>query len=169
MDTIQAMQEKEFLGNDFLLWLWFKSSNNMGDIFDVELFFSKKISLKSNNQSLSGTISCSGSGFKEARHALTDGYKITSAGITLVTSEEEAYSFTLDSMALDISGLKCPSVVMDDEEDPDGLFYEKIGLISKVRDKVEMLFKAFIEMRMSEDWKGEFNDLVLWVKHGKEM
>ena len=169
MDTIQAMQEKEFLGNDFLLWLWFKSSTNQGDVLDIELSLSKKIILKADDQKSFGTISCSGSGFKEARHALADGYKITSAGITLVTSEEEAYSFTLDSMALDISGLKCPKVVMDDEEDPDGLFYEKIGLISKVRDKVEMLFKAFIELRLSGDWIGEFEALSAWVRAGKDL
>ena len=169
MDTIQAMQEKEFLGNDFLLWLWFKSSTNQGDIFDIELSLSKKIILKADDQKLFGTISCSGSGFKEARHALADGYKITSAGMTVTLDGEETYSFTLDSMALDISGLKCPPVVMDDEEDPDGLFYEKIGLISKVRDKVEMLFKAFIELRLSEDWGGEFEALSAWVRAGKDL
>ena len=169
MDTIQAMKEKEFLGNDFLLWLWFKSSTNQGDILDIELSLSKKIILKADDQKSFGTISCSGSGFKEARHALADGYKITSAGIMLIFHEDEVYSFTLDSVALDISGLKCPPVVMDNEEDPDGLFYEKIGLISKVRDKVEMLFKTFIELRLSEDWGGEFGALSAWVWAGTHL
>ena len=169
MDTIQAMKEKEFLGNDFLLWLWFTSSFNHGEIFDMELSFSKKIVLKADDQKSFGTISCSGSGFKEARHALADGYKITSAGITITLDDEEVYSFTLDSMCLDISGLKCPRVVMDDDDDPDGLFYEKIGLISKVRDKVEHLFSSFIELRLSEDWGGEFEVLTAWVRAGKDL
>jgi len=169
MDTIELLKEKEFLGNDFLLWLWFRSSTNQGDILDIELSLSKKIILKADDQKLFGTISCSGSGFKEARHALADGYKITSAGITITLDDEEVYSFTLDSMCLDISGLKCPRVVMDDDDDPDGLFYEKIGLISKVRDKVEHLFSSFIELRLSEDWGGEFEVLTAWVRAGKDL
>ena len=168
MDTIELLKEKEFLGNDFLLWLWFRSSTNQGDILDIELSLSKKIILKADDQKLFGTISCSGSGFKEARHALADGYKITSAGIVLTDQEDEVYSFTLDSVCLDISGLKCPRVVMDDD-DPDGLFYEKIGLISKVRDKVEHLFSSFIELRLSEDWGGEFEVLTAWVRAGKDL
>ena len=169
MDTIELLKEKEFLGNDFLLWLWFRSSINQGDMDDIELSFSKKIVLKADDQKSFGTISCSGSGFKEARHALADGYKITSAGIALTLQEDEVYSFTLDSMCLDISGLKCPRVVMDDEEDPDGLFYEKIGLVSEVRDKVEHLFSSFIELRLSEDWGGEFEVLTAWVRAGKDL
>ena len=169
MDTIQAMKEKEFLGNDFLLWLWFTSSFNHGEIFDMELSFSKKIVLKADDQKSFGTISCSGSGFKEARHALADGYKITSAGMTVTLDGEETYSFTLDSMALDISGLKCPTVVMDDEEDPDGLFYEKIGLVSKIRFIVDDLFRRFIKERLSEYWGGEFEALSDWVRAGKDL
>ena len=169
MDTIELLKEKEFLGNDFLLWLWFRSSTNQGDILGIELSLSKKIILKADDQKLFGTISFSGSGFKEARHALADGYKITSAGITITLDGDDVYSFTLDSVCLDISGLKCPRVVMDDEEDPDGLFYEKIGLISKIRDKVEHLFSSFIELRLSEGWLGDFEVLTAWVMAGKDL
>jgi recombination associated protein RdgC len=175
MDTIERARETEFLGKDFLLWLWFKSVTGHGiidlnDADEVELRFAGKITLLSEDDETADTVTCSGvnSRFKEARFALTQGKKITSTGIRLVVDEEE-YSFTLDSKWLNFRAFKTPKVLQDNSNDPDGLFYEKAGLTEKAVSAMDNLFACFIKLRISPEWKSrEMPGLTAWVRAGEQ-
>jgi len=174
MDTIEKIRETEFLGKDFLLWLWFKRVSGHGIIdlkgCEIELRFFGKITLTSEDDDKEGTVTCSGTDslFKEARFALTQGKKITSAGIKLVIDEEE-YSFTIDSKWFNFKAFKTPKVVEDDNDDPDGLFYEKAGLIEKAVSVLDSLFAFFIKLRISSEWKsGEMPGLIAWIRAGEQ-
>jgi len=175
MDTIEKIRETEFLGKDFLLWLWFKSVTGHGIIdlkgaCEIELRFVGKITLISEDDDTAGTVTCSGTNsiFKEARFALAQGKKIISSGIKLVIDEEE-YSFTIDFKWFNFKAFKTPKVIQDDNDDPDGLFYEKAGLIEKAASAMDSLFAFFIKLRISSEWKSrEMPELTAWIRAGEQ-
>ncbi len=158
MDILELLGEKEFLGRDFLTWLWFKSESNLGqftfeDSRQCALWFDDKITLQSEGTEAVQTVICQGenSELTEARHALLDGKKVTLAEIKFILGEDE-WSFMLDSTWLNFKSLKTPEVDLETKEDPDGLFYEKIFLLDTVISAVEEVFVGFLRLRISDDW-----------------
>jgi recombination associated protein RdgC len=155
MDILELLHDKEFLGREFLTWLWFRSETQQGtftldDSQQAGLWFDDKVVLQSEGKEI---ITCQGenSALTEARHALRDGKKVTQARIKLIIGDDE-WSFCLDSGWLNFRGLKTPKVMLDTKEDPDGLFYEKVFLLDKVVSVVEQVFIQFLKVRISDQW-----------------
>lgn len=175
MDVLEKVDKKDFLGKDFLVWLWFKSEVNQGviDIDDktqAEVRFAGKITLESEDDEMSDSIICSGanSRLKEARYALTENKKITKASIKLTLGEDE-YSFSVDSFWMNYKSFKTPKVLQDDKDDPEGLFYEKAGLMEKAVSAMDSLFLSFIKIRLSPEWQeNELPAITAWMKQWKQ-
>ena len=78
MQLIDRVRKSEYLGREFLLWLWWKSETQNGR-FDVgdetaELWFDRRIILESESDEGTEKIVCSGDNphLREARFALTE-------------------------------------------------------------------------------------------------
>ncbi len=170
MDIFELLHDKEFLGREFLTWLWFKSETQDGqfalaDSKQVLLWFDDKVVLQSDGHEI---ISCQGenSALIEARHALRDGKKVTQAKIKLIMGEND-WSFSLDSAWLNFKSLKTPKVMLDTREDPEGLFYEKVFLLDTPISAIEQLFTQFLEIRISDKWdKTEVTAIRRWMQQG---
>ena len=175
MEVIEKVEKTEPLGRDFLVWLWFKSESrngviDLGDDGYAEVRIEGKITLETENDETLESITCSGDNLrlKEARFALTENKKVTQAGIKLILGDDE-YSFILDSRWMNYKALKTPKVVQDDKDDPEGLFYEKVGLIEKAVSTMDAIFMHFIKLRLSEEWdKEELPALIRWIQNGKK-
>jgi len=158
MDIVELLNEKEFLGREFLTWLWFKSETEDGlctldNSQQVELCFDDKVVLQSDEVEGVQTVICQGehSELTEARHALREGKKVTQAKIKLIIGDNE-WSFTLDSTWLNLKSLKTPKVMLDTKEDPEGLFYEKAFLLDRAISSIEQIFVKFLKIRISNEW-----------------
>ncbi len=168
MDILALLNDKEFLGREFLTWLWFKSETQDGqfaleDSKQVLLWFDDKVVLQSDGDEI---VSCQGenSALTEARHALRDGKKVTQAKIKLIVGEND-WSFSLDSTWLNLKSLKTPKVMLDTREDPEGLFYEKVFLLDTPISAIEQLFIQFLKIRISSDWdKKEAPGIRHWIQ-----
>ena len=171
MDVIEKAEATEPLGRDFLVWLWFKSETgdgviDLGDEGRVEIRFEGRITLETKIDEALESVMCWGNNprLKEARFALAENKKVTQAGIRLVLGEDE-FSFSLDSKWMNYRSLRTPKVVQDDKDDPDGLFYEKVGLIEKAVSVMDAIFSYFIRLRLSAEWDaGELPALMKWVE-----
>lgn len=174
MDVREKVVKKAFLGKDFLVWLWFKSEINDGiieidDKAQAEVRLAGKITLESEDDEKNESITCFGtnSRLKEARYALTENKKITKASIKLILGEDE-YSFSMDSLWMNYKSFKTPKVVQDDKDDPEGLFYEKAGLMEKAVSVMDSLFLSFIKIRLSPEWEeNELPAITAWMKQWK--
>ena len=174
MEVLERVRRTEFLGKDFLIWLWFKSKTNegrfdLGDLGTVELWFDGRVTLQSDGDKHAETITCSGQNppLREARFALTKNKKVTQAALRLIVGDNE-WSFTLDSTWLNFKYLKTPTVAHDKKDDPDGLFYERIFLIEQPLRAIDTLFLAFIKIRTSPEWDTqELPALMEWINQGK--
>ncbi len=170
MDILDLLNNKEFLGREFLTWLWFRSETQEGmftldDSKQAVLWFDYKVVLQSDGNAI---VSCQGenSELTEARHALRDGKKVTQAKIKLIIGDND-WSFTLDSTWLNLRGVKTPRVMLDTKEDPEGLFYEKVFLLDTAVSTVEQLFVQFIKIRISDKWDSkEAPAIRKWIKEG---
>lgn len=170
MDTLEKIAETEVLGRDFLVWLWFQSDTNggmieLGEGETAEIYFDGKITLQSEGDEALEKITCSGVNprLREARFALSEDKKVTQSSIRLIVGDEE-WSFALDSTWLNYKSFKAPKIEQDNDDDPDGLFYEKISLLEKAVKAVDTVYGEFIKRRVSDEWKTrELPALRRWV------
>ncbi len=174
MNLIERVKQTEFLGREFLTWLWFRSESQEG-VFDlaelgtVEILFEGRMTLEPDGEERGDKFTCDGAGTRlgEARFSLTRGKKVTQVSLRLLRGDDE-WSFTLDAAWLNLSGLKVPKVMQDAREDAEGLFYERMFLIEQPVAVVNALFEEFIRLRVSPEWdQDELPALVEWIRRGR--
>jgi len=172
MDVLEKIEKTEMIGSDFLVWLWFRSETlngilDIGDDLHTEILIDGKMTLENNETQ--DTVTCSGNNplMKEARLALLENKKITKAAIKLIINGEDEFTFRLDSSWMNFRLLKTPKVIQDFKDDPEGLFYEKVGLIEKAITIMDTVFMHFIRLRISPEWESdELPALIKWIKGG---
>lgn len=173
MQLIERLRDTEFLGREFLLWIWHNSETRGGtyklDDEDVELWIDNKIVLRRDDDEGSEKISCTGNNphLREARFALNESKQVTECQLRLKVEDNE-YSFTLDSKWMNLKSFKTPKVLQDVDDDPDGIFYEKVYLIEQALSAVDTIFSQFIKLRTSPEWdKREKPALLKWISQVK--
>lgn len=175
MQILEMVRKTEFLGREFLLWLWYKSETEEG-IFDLgdkgkaELWLEGKIMLQSETERGVEIITCEGetSDMKEARFALAEGKEIRQATVKLAIGDNR-WSFVLDAAWMNLRSFKTPRVMNDSAEDPDGLFYEKAYLIEEALAAMDQIYAAFMERRLSPEWETEDRGIIgQWIRQGRE-
>ena len=174
MQLLERVRNYEFLGREFLVWLWYRSDINegifsLGDAGHAELWFDDRVVLQSNEEG-GEKIICLGENLhlRAARFALAQYRTVTEAALRL-TIGDNTWSFSLDSTWMNFKSFKSPKVAQDAKEDPEGLFYEKFSLIDQALSAVDMIFDSFIRIRLSPDWEAaELPALLKWIKGGKK-
>ncbi|MEW6664073.1 MAG: hypothetical protein AB1512_02475 [Thermodesulfobacteriota bacterium] len=174
MQLMERVREYEFLGREFLLWVWFKSEVHggrfpLGDAGDAELSVGGRIVLQSDAGEKAEKVICLGenSHLRQARFALTESKTVTEAMLKLAIGDQE-WSFVLDSTWMNFKSFKAPKVMQDNEKDPEGLYYEKFLLIEEALSAMDSIYAAFLRIRLAPDWEAvEMPALVQWIKEGK--
>lgn len=161
MNILDKAMQTEFLGQDFLVWLWFKSETLEGrfpldEEHTINLWFDGRLTLQSAADDGGEVVVCQGetSQTREGRFSLNENKKVTQARLRMVLGEEE-WSFALDARWLNFRSLKTPRIMDDRKDDPDGLFYEKMYLLERPVAVVNHLFHQFITLRISPEWEQE--------------
>jgi recombination associated protein RdgC len=175
MDLVDLIEEKRFLGQEFLAWLWYKSEERGGNIElpgsgDVLVVFEKHMLLEYGEGESSEKLICRGlqTELKEARAGLALGKKPEQARIRLARGDFE-YSVTLTAAAMEFRSVRLPKTAGADDDDPDGLegqILERVALFEDLTGLVDELFRMFINIRASEAWNDELVKLRQWVNSG---
>jgi hypothetical protein len=166
MDLLDIVQQKKFLGPEFLTWLWYQSEKNGGvllipDQDAVTLWLDDRMELESSDPSDQRNVLRGGapSTSPEARAALKEHRKASVAKLRLAKGERE-WAFQLDSKNLDLKGVKIPALLTSEEDDK---FFERVHLLEELKEVVEALYGRFIKIRTSQEWIEERNDMARWV------
>lgn len=177
MDLVDLIQEKRFLGQEFLAWLWYRSEERGGAIDipgtgDVQVVFEKHMLLEFGEGESNETVICRGlqTELKEARAGLLMGKKPEQARIRLARGEYE-YSVTLTAAAMEFRNVRLPKTVAaadegDEPEALEGRILERIALFEDLSSLVNDLFRMFIQVRASDEWPAELRKIRQWVHHG---
>lgn len=112
------------------------------------------------------TAVCSGPGAKlhEARTGLVRGKKVQQAKLRL---EEDGHEWRAAVKAEDFSlgGFKTPKVEfrLEEGQDPDGPFLEKMYLLERALSFFDLLFVQFMKLRFSNGWSEELQAMRRWL------
>jgi hypothetical protein len=159
MDLIAAVKRLEFLGQEFLIWLWFMAEREGGlvrlpDAGPVEIEPINQVTLTSGQGQGGFTVACRGNraAGPEAREALRQGRRIIRAGFSIRT-EEGAWQATVDAATLSLTGVR-PAMGPDaDQDETDPL--DRLLLIRDLVKIVEGMFEMFLAIRLEARWEAE--------------
>lgn len=172
MDFTERVTRTQFIGPEFITWLWYQEELNEG-IFDlgpelgeIELTFEDKLvmgstALDEQQDTFKGgrpTMSL------EAKAALKLGKLVQSASVKLTQGDQE-WRFTLKAEPLMMTAIKLPEILADE---PAASFQERMFLLENLDRLYRNLFKVFLNERLSKEWTSEFLPAIqTWAAQGK--
>ncbi|MEM8874137.1 MAG: hypothetical protein AAGD32_07735 [Planctomycetota bacterium] len=155
-------EAKDFLGNEFLVWLWHETLHGQRTVGETTVFFDKALDLDCVF-GMTGRDGLRGDGpanMPEALDALRSGKVPRKAGLILERAGN-TYNLTLNAETFAFGGLKLPDV--EEADSPRVLFEERIALLRDFGEVVDGLFFDFLKVRTSSGWESNVDDIRAWI------
>lgn len=157
---------RDFVGNEFLLWLWYTLDNEsdtieLSDKSEVVGMVARTLTLECpRGQTGRETITSEGpSKLPEAKRAVQAGKLPRKCGLTLVR-HDLTYEFTLHAETLAVSGAKLPPPA---EETDRARLDERVTRVRSLVETLDLLYDAFGRLRFSSGWPDELAKLQKWL------
>ncbi len=162
MDVLALMNEKVFLGQEFLTWLWYVSeemgSVQLADGRLVDVLLGERLVLGpvQGQEGTRVTVKGRETSLAEARQALRRGKLVESLRLGLMIDGEE-YWLTLEASELGLKALKLPPTAPGGgaPEGLEGLVLERISLVDAALRGLEGLLMVFLTQRLADEKGGE--------------
>jgi hypothetical protein len=158
---------RDFLGNEFLLWLWYvldEESDTIAltDESEVSIMLARSLVLECpRGQTGKETISSDApSRLPEARRAIQSGKLPRRAGLIL-SRHEHQYELSLHAESLAVTGAKLPDT---EEEEPRARLEERITLIRHLVETLDLLYDTFGQHRLGSGWSKELATIRKWLQ-----
>jgi hypothetical protein len=158
---------RDFLGNEFLLWLWFHLDHEsdavrLSDDSDVVAMVARTLQLECpRGQFGKESISSDGPGkLPEARRAIEAGKLPRKMGLTLVR-HDQSYELTLQAESLAISSAKLPP---PEGEDDRARAEERVTQMRHLLETLDLMYQAFLRRRLGDDWTRELGRMKKWLQ-----
>ena len=157
---------RDFLGNEFLLWLWFVLETEgdtikLSDESEIVIMLARSLVLECprGQTGREAITSDAPTRLPEARRAVQSGKLPRKAGLTIVR-HDQPYEFTLHAENLGVSAAKLPPT---DEEDDRARIEERITQIRHLVESLDLLYDAYGRRRLSADWTKETTRMRKWL------
>ena len=158
---------RDFLGNEFLLWLWYVLDTEtdtipLSDQSAVTVMLARTLVLECpRGQTGRETITSDGPAqLPEARRAIEAGKLPRKAGLILVRHDKQ-YELTLHAELLAVTGAKLPP---PEEEDPRARLEERIRQVRHLVETLDLLYDAFLRRRIGSAWARELPLMQAWLQ-----
>lgn len=161
----------DYLGNEFLLWLWWKWETGSGtltlsDDSEVAGMFARTLSLdcphgEFGKESISSESPVA---LPEAALAIRMGKLPRKAGLTLVRNDEQ-YDFSLqaETFVLGSARISRPEGAAAEVRDT----LDRIESVRQLAETVDLLFEAFCRQRIGKAWVTESRQLSEWLQRDR--
>ena len=172
VDLQLAEGKNPILGQDFLTWLWYKSEtgsdfrDDEGGAFAVTVEQRVAVQGGGSGEGVETAVVSGPTGeFREARLGLRVGKKVSRA-LLKIESDGLEWIVQLKADDLSLNGLKTPKVEtrLEEGDDPDAVFLEKMYLLERAAGYLDGLYKTFLELRLGPTWREEARSLRLWLE-----
>jgi hypothetical protein len=157
---------RDFLGNEFLLWLWYRLESEsdtvkLSDGSEVAVMLSRTLTLECpRGQTGHETISSEGpTRLPESRRAIQAGKLPRKVGLTMVRHEKQ-YDFTLHAETLAVGACKMPPPELEEERPR---LEERIDQIRQLVETLDLLYDAFGRLRHGQEWNSELTKMQKWL------
>ncbi|MFO7877493.1 MAG: hypothetical protein R6U55_13015 [Desulfovermiculus sp.] len=171
VDVHKAELLAPFIGQDFLTWLWFCTETGRGTWTTgageaVMLSMTQRVAVQGGEGESRDTATSAGpqSRLREARLGLRSGKKVHQARVHM-EMDENHWQVQIRAEDFALSGLRTPKVELkvEEGEDPDARFLEKMYLIDKCLEVMDLAFSSFVHRRLSSDWPDEVKAVQEWI------
>jgi hypothetical protein len=161
---------RDFLGNEFLLWLWYVTDAEsdvigLADESEVAIMFARSLTLECPRGE-TGRESITSDGptrLPEARRAIQAGKLPRKAGLTLVRHDQQ-YEFTLHAESLAVTGAKMPTPEGEEER---VRHEERVNQLRHLIETLDLLYDAFGRRRFDGAWSKELGKIQKWLQGGE--
>ncbi len=164
--TAKGPEPKDFLGNEFLLWLWHELEAKSGTlptaVGQVAIMLDKSLDLDCAFGQ-TGKDGLRGDGpnrMPEARDGLRSGKVPRKAGMVLDASGH-TYALTLSAEGLSVGSAKLPDI--EEADDERAVFEQRIDLIRDLAKAIDALFDNFLKVRCGSAWEGQTANVRRWI------
>jgi hypothetical protein len=158
---------RDFLGNEFLIWLWYVLENEsdtlgLADGSEVTVMLARTLLLECpRGQTGRESISAEAPPrLPEARRAIQAGKLPRKAGLTIVRQERQ-YELTLHAETLAVSSAKLPAPEAEEER---VRLEERVSLLRHLLETLDLLYDAFAHRRCGEAWSKELANIKKWLQ-----
>lgn len=158
---------RDFLGNEFLLWLWWildsqSDTIKLGDNSAVTCMIHKTLMLECpDGETGKETISSEAPAtLPEAKRAILAGKLPRKAGLIVVRHDEQ-YELTLQAETLAVGSASLPKY----EGDPGRAELEdRVDRLRHLTETLDLLFDTFCQRRLSSKWQEDLQQIRDWLK-----
>jgi hypothetical protein len=157
----------DFLGNEFLLWLWWRwetqsDTIKLPDSSEVTGMFARTLGLQCpRDESGKETITAEApTRLPEAVQAIRSGKLPRKSGLILVRYGEQ-YELVLQAETFTISGAR---IRTEDSGEGRGILEDRIESLRGLHETVNLLFRTFCARRIGNAWPGELEKIRRWLK-----
>lgn len=178
LDIATAYNQYKFLGQEFLLWLWYVSEKDPGSINGIlekdqslEITFGNNIVIE--NEKVGGakeklTIKGEDAGLEEALMALNKGGDTVQANFIFKLDDMD-FNFTIKGEDLSLKGLKFKVETSNKgKEEIEAAILEKMYLNKMLFSCLDSLYAFFVESRLTGDWETKIvPGIKNWVSTGQ--
>jgi hypothetical protein len=161
---------RDFLGNEFLLWLWYVLERDEGEIKLADdsvatVLLSRSLTLECpRGQTGHETISSEGpTRLPESRRAIRAGKLPRKMGMTIVRHDSQ-YDLSLQAETLAVGSARLPP---PEEEQERQRQEARIDQIRHLIETLELLYDAFGQVRCGEHWSKELGKIQKWLASDK--
>jgi hypothetical protein len=180
-DVLNLIQDNQWLGWDFLLWLTYQTINQTSEYVVNQpgpaqegepfvAYLNDRLVLLGGGEGGIQKVSVVGSQeqFAEVRAALKSGKQITEATLYF-EKEENQWKLTLRSLMFHFASFKSPSIQVEKDntvheaDEKEGAFYERMYLLEEGLQLFDSLYAAFLEIRLGKTWAEEEKNIQKWL------
>ncbi len=157
--------EPDYLGNEFLMWLWWTLENvtdtiALSDGSEVTAMLNKTLVLEcpygeSGKETISAECPVK---LPEASQAIRSGKLPRKTGMTLVRNGQQV-DLVLQAETFAIAGAK----IHTDPDNDDYQLDDRIESIRTLCETVDLMFHAFCQKRISGNWSNELDHICRWL------
>ena len=158
----------DFLGNEFLLWLWYVSDTGsdtlaLPDGSEAVFMFSGGVKVEDpRGQTGCGTLNSDiAVRMPEARTAVRYGKLPRQAALTVVRHDDQ-FSFVLQAETLSVTSAKLPKPP-DDLTADRARAEHRFQAVHDLAGTIDQMFAAFIAVRMGGGWGKELREIQSWL------
>jgi hypothetical protein len=163
LDTAVAYRRYQFIGDEFLTWLWYVIEKKRPLLRDIDPELSsleignRMVLVNRYRMDSDETVTIKGdeANMDEGLLALRKGAMVAELNLVYRSAERE-WRFNLKGESLNISSLRVPDTgTVETHEEIEGAVIDKVYLIERAVNLVNALFAHFIKSRVTNDWSGK--------------
>lgn len=173
-----SVDMKDFLGNEFLMWLWWTHEDGDGEIQigsdryakdTISMMFDRSLQMECA-WGVGGKQTLTGDGptrLKEASEALASGKWPRKAGL-LISDNVDQWEFTLQADMMIAGSVKLPST--SEAQSPREVVEHQITATRRLCTVLRGMYETFVSVRFDEEaWKDTSQSMSAWIDRRHEL